>query len=264
MNILQAQLKAREEKKAYALVTIVKTEGSTPRGVGSKMIVFEDGSFEGTIGGGVLEKQVIRDAIQCIADLEKTLNSYENRDTQSDSPCGGVITVFIEAEQSAPELVVCGAGHVGGCLIKLAASLGYHVTAIDTRETEMIAENIKQADSFVRVDNFYEGIKSQSIRPKAYYLVSSFSHETDYQALEAVLEKDAAYIGMMGSPIKIKTLFDRLKAKGFSDSRLAFINAPVGLQIGGETPPEIALSIMAEMQMIRYGGTGRSLKDIEN
>ena len=262
MDILQAQIKARQEKKTYALVTLVKTEGSTPRGVGSKMIVFADGTFEGTIGGGVLEKQVIADSVRCINSREKALREYENRAEETASPCGGLITVFIEPELGAPELVVAGAGHVGGCLIRLAAALGYRITVLDTRDTEMTAENVKQADCFVHIDDFYEGIKSLNIGPNAFYLVSTYSHATDGQALAATLEKEAAYIGMMGSPIKIKTLFGQLREKGYSEAQLASINAPVGLNIGGETPPEIALSIVAEMQMVRYGGTGRPLKEI--
>ena len=261
MDILEAQLKARQEKKKYALVTLVKTEGATPRGVGSKMIVFADGSFEGSIGGGVLEKQVIHDAIQCAKDGGKALNVYENRAEEAGSPCGGLITVFIESEQGPPELVVCGAGHVGGCLINLASTLGYRITAVDTRNTEMTAENTKNADSFILVEDFYQGIKSLDMEPGAFYLVSTYGHASDGEALAAVLEKDAAYIGMMGSPIKIKTLFSNLREKGYTEAQLALVNAPVGLRIGGETPPEIALSIMAEIQMTRYGGTGRRMKE---
>jgi xanthine dehydrogenase accessory factor len=260
MNILEAQLKARQEKKAYALVTLVKTEGATPRGVGSKMIVFADASSVGSIGGGVLEKQVISDAVQLIGEHKKALNVYENRAEEDGSPCGGLITVFIEVEEGAPELVVCGAGHVGGCLINLAATLGYRITAVDRRDRETIAENIKHADSFIRVEDFYHGVKALDIRHGAFYLVSTYSHATDGEALAAALEKDAAYIGMMGSSVKIKSLFAKLREKGYSEERLASVNTPVGLDIGGEMPPEIALSIMAEIQMIRYHRTGRSLR----
>jgi len=260
MDLLQAQLEARTEKKAYAPVTLVKTEGATPRSVGSKMIVFADGSFVGTIGGGVLEKQVIADAIGCLKDYGKMLREYENRTEEDVSPCGGVITVFIETEQGAPQLVVCGAGHVGGAIIDLASTLGYHITAIDTRDTEMTAENTKNADKFVLVDDFYESVKALNIAAGAFYLVSTYGHAEDGDALAAVLEKDPAYIGMMGGSPKITSLFSKLREKGFNDKQLAFIHAPVGLDVGGETPPEIAVSIMSEMQMIRYGGTGHSMK----
>jgi len=229
--------------------------------VGSKMIVFTDGSSEGSIGGGVLEKQVIQDAVQCVKEGIKTLNVYENRAEEKDSPCGGLITVFIEPEKSAPELVVCGAGHVGSSVIKVATTLGYRITALDTRDTDMTMKNVRHADSFILVENFYHGIKSLDIGPHAFYLICTYSHGTDGEALAATLEKDAAYIGMMGSPVKIESVFTKLREKGYTETQLASINAPVGLHIGGETPPEIAISIMAEMQMIRYSGTGRSLKE---
>jgi len=262
MDILEAQLEARREKKKYALVTLVKTEGATPRGVGSKMLVFADGSSQGTIGGGVLERQVVEDALRCVRDGKIALNVYENRAEEAGSPCGGLITVFIEPEQGPPELVVAGAGHVGGCLIALAAALGYRITAVDTRDTEATAANVKQADSFVLVEDFYQGVKSLDTGPGAFYLVSTYSHATDCEALAAALEKDAAYIGMMGSRMKIKTLFSKLLERGYTEAQLASVNAPVGLHLGGESPPEIALSIMAEMQKIRCGGTGRHMKDL--
>jgi len=262
IHLLETQLEATRRKEAYALVTLVKTEGVTPRGVGSKMVVFEDGSFEGTIGGGVLEKQVLVDAVECLRDRGKMLKEYENRAEEDGSPCGGLITVFIDSIKSAPDLVVCGAGHVGAAVINLASTLGYYITAIDTRDTEMTAENVKNADKFQLVDDFYNGLKSLSVAPGAFYMISTFGHAQDGEGLAAALEKDAAYIGMMGGPPKIKSLFAKLREKGFSEEQLAFIHTPVGLDIGGETPPEIAVSIMSEMQMIRYGGTGRPAKGL--
>jgi len=262
MNILEAQLKAQQDKKTYALATLVKTQGATPRGVGSKMMVFEDGKFEGTIGGGALEKQVLADALKCVKSRESVLAEYENRTEDGSSPCGGIITVFIEPIQSVPDLVVCGAGHVGGALIKLAGALDYRVTAIDTRDTEMTEAHVKEADNFVLVEDFFVGLQSLNIGAGAFYLISTYGHSQDGQALAAALEKNAAYIGMMGSPIKISSLFSKLREKGFSDEQLAFIHTPVGLDIGGETPPEIAVSILAEMQKVRYGKSGCSLKEI--
>lgn len=262
IDLLTEQLKAHREYKAFALVTLVKTQGATPRSVGSKMMVFSDGSTRGTIGGGVLEKQVVADALLCLRDRSKALKEYENRAEEADSPCGGTITVYMEADETAPHLVVCGAGHVGGALIKLASMLKYHVTAIDTRNTEMIAENVKQADNFIHVENFHEGIEALDFAPGAYYLVSTYGHTQDGEALAAVLKKEPAYIGMMGSPVKIQTIFNDLRKKGFEEEQLTFIHTPVGLNIGGEDPPEIALSILSEIQMIRYHGNAQSMRDI--
>ncbi len=260
MNILESQLKAQQQNRAYALVTIVKTEGATPRGVGSKMLVFADGSIEGSIGGGVLEKHVAADAAECVRTQTKALHEYENRASADDSPCGGLITVFIEPEKGALELVVCGVGHVGKSVIQLASALGYRITAVDTRDTELTTENAKLADRFVLVDEFYGGIKALDIPPQAFFLVSTYSHQSDLEALAATLEKDAAYVGMLGSAIKIKTLFGKLRERGYADVLLDQVHTPIGLDIGGETPPEIALSILAEMQMVRYGGTGGPIK----
>lgn len=262
MNILDAQLKARQVKKSYALVTLVKVEGTTPRSVGSKMIVFADGTFDGTIGGGVLEKRIITDAVQCLANKESTLRKYENRAEDGSSPCVGVITAFIDLVQGAPELVVCGAGHVGSCVIRLASQLGYRITVIDTRDLETLSESVRLADSFVHCHDFSEGVKSLETGPQAYYLVSTYGHTQDGEALAAALEKNAAYIGMIGSPLKIKTLFNKLREKGFNEAQLASVNAPVGLDIGGESPEEVAIAIVSELQMIRYGKTGCQLKNL--
>ena len=153
-------------------------------------------------------------------------------------------------------------GHVGAAVINLASTLGYRVTAIDTRDTEMTADNVKCADEFVLIEDFYEGLSSLNIAPGAFYLVSTYGHSQDGETLAAVLKKDAAYIGMMGGPPKISFIFSKLRERGFSDDQLEFIHTPVGLDIGGETPAEIAVSVMAEMQLIRYGRSGRKSRDI--
>jgi len=261
MDILEAQVNARQEKKAHALVTIVQTRGTAPRGAGSKMLVYRDGSAEGTVGGGVLERKITADAVRCIASGENKLGEYTNAEGD-ESPGSGIVTVFIEPEQGAPELVVCGAGHVGACAIRLASALGFRITAIDTRDTDMTAENVKPADSFVRAGDFYSGVKSIDAGPQAFYLISTYGHEQDAEALAAVLENGAAYAGMLGSPAKIRTVFATLREKGFSEEQLQAVHTPVGLDIGGETPEEVAFSILAEMQMTRYGGTGRPMKEI--
>ena len=257
MDLLQAQFEARQAKKPYALVTLVKAEGAAPRGAGSKMIVFENGHSFGTIGGGVLEKKVLADAVECLRDGRAILKDYENRAAEEGSPCIGVATVFIDPEKGAPQLVVCGTGHVGGAVIELASKLGYYVTAIDTRDEELTANHAKNADRFITVKDFYTGLHSLDTAPKSFFLVSTYGHAEDAEALCAALEKGAVYIGMTGSRQKIEAIFSKLKDKGFTDEQLAFIHTPVGLDIGGETPTEIALSIMAEMQMTRYDRTGR-------
>ena len=263
MDVLQAYMNAREEKKACALLTVVKTEGAAPRGPGAKMLVFRDGSTVGSIGGGAMEKQALADAARCIAGRENALLTYENRveGEGEGAPCGGVITVFIEPEEGAPELVVCGAGHVGAAVIRLASGLGFHVTALDTRDTEITAENVQCTDRFIHIGDFYSGVKSLETSPQAFFLIATYGHAQDADALAAILEKGALYIGMLGSKAKIGTIFTKLREKGYSEGLLSSVRTPVGLDIGGETPEEVAFSIVAEMQMVRYGGTGRPMRE---
>jgi len=262
MDILQAQLTAQQSGRAYALVTLVQADGTTPRSTGSKMIVYQDGATLGSVGGGVMEKQIIPDAVLYIQTQQKGLRTYENRAEESDTPCG-FVTVFIEAAHTAPTLVICGAGHVGGCVVRMAAQLGYHVMVVDTRATEVTAENAKQANTLTICENFYEGLTALDVTAQAYYLIATFGHAQDGEALAAVLNKDARYIGMLGSPQKIQAIFEKLNKKGYDKQLLGSVHSPVGLDIGGETPEEIAISIIAEMQMVRYGRTGRSLQKAE-
>ncbi len=254
INIAEEQVKAQKRNCPYALATIIETRGTTPRSVGSKMLVFEDGTVIGTIGGGVLEKQVIDDAIIILGKNLKQVKQYENKSTGGISPCGGQISVFIEANRNNNvNLIVCGAGHVGASVIKMANLLNYHITVLDTRDTEITRENVQYADRFELIDEFYHGIKNTEIPDGSYILVSTYGHEEDCEALAAALEKNAAYIGMMGSAMKIKSIFKKLQERGFTQEQLDFVHTPVGLNIGGETPSEIALSILAEIQSVRYG-----------
>ena len=259
MQLLMQQSAAQQENRAYTLATIVETQGETPRGVGSKMMVLEDGNICGTIGGGVLEQQVQADALNCLKTGHPLLKHYENRSVTGISPCGGRITVFLDPCLPRPQLVVVGAGHVGAALIRLSSQFDYTVTAVDTRDTDITRENVKSADVFYLTKDFSEDLLRLPLPENAFYLVSTYGHEEDCEALATVLQKKPRYVGMMGSPVKIRSIFHQLKKRGFLEEQLQFIHTPVGLDIGGETPMEIALSILAEIQMVRYQKTGTTL-----
>lgn len=252
INIVEEQAKAQKNNQAYVLATIVETRGVTPRSIGSKMMVLEDGTIIGTIGGGVLEEQVAQDAQEVLKKSTKMMKKYENKSQSELSPCGGTISVFLETYRNNTSLVICGAGHVGAAVINIASMLNYHITVLDTRDTELTRNNAKNANRLELIEEFYEGIKAMEIPEESYILVSTYSHETDCEALAAALDKKAAYIGMMGSAVKIKSIFKKLLEKGFTQEQLDFVHTPVGLDIGGETPEEIALSILAQMQGIKY------------
>ena len=260
-QFLAEQLQAQKDKRDYALVTIVKTEGITPRNIGSKMLVFSDASTLGSVGGGMVEKNVIADTLQCIKEKANELKEYENFSQDDGSECTGKIQVFIETIMSKPHLVICGAGHVGTAVANIAKSAGYFVTAVDTRKP--IAEsNIQHVvDEFIHINDYREGIDSLQVSPGAYFLVSSHEHSEDANILAAVLLKEPKYVGMLGSKKKIEYVFEQMREEGFKDEQLNSVNTPIGLDIGGELPEEIAISIVAEMQMVRYDTGGGPLKD---
>ena len=237
------------------MVTLVETEG-TARTHG-KMLVLADGSIYGTVGGGAGERLAIRDAVQLLEQGKNAVRSY-----QLDSPlsaagkaCGGSLTVFIEScPDTRPHLVMVGGGHVGLALIRAAKLTGFAVTLADTRGEQEIGQAIAAADRFLLLENFGSALAAQKLPAGAYYVVATYSHATDGEALGGVLQHtDAAYVGMIGSRRKIEALYEKLMAAGVTEKQLAAVHAPIGLALGGEAPEEIAVAILAELLMTRYG-----------
>lgn len=253
-DLLLEQIQARKDRKNYAVVTIVDSFGSTPRTSG-KMLVYENGLSKGTVGGGGHELMAKRDAVACIHSGTNALKRYEIKSPAGNAGevCTGGISVFIEVFRTAPLLVVCGGGHVGRNLIRIAKVVGFDVLLVDTRDREVIEEAAALADRFVQVPDFTSGIRTLDIDPAAYYVLCSYSHASDSAALHAVLEKQWAYAGMVGSRAKINAIFAQMREKGYTDDQLAQIHTPIGLDLGGETPAEIAVAIMAEILMVKNG-----------
>ena len=264
-DILLEQLKAEENKQNYAVVTIIKAEGSTPRESG-KMLVFADGKTVGTVGGGRVERLAAADAASCIAAGHNACKDYTLLEEGQGigMSCGGSVSVFIEVYRVKPQLVMCGAGHVGGALITLAQFCGYAVTLVDTRPDEYIQDKIDLADTYVHVEDFYQGVKALDVPDGCSFVIATFGHAYDGEALEAALSKNASYVGMVGSKRKVQALFASLLEKGFTQSQLDSVYTPIGLDIGSETPEEIALSIMAEIMQLKKGSSAKHLRDCEH
>ncbi|MGI5825319.1 MAG: XdhC family protein [Bacillota bacterium] len=263
IDFLKEQLKAAEAGKSYAVVTIVDTEGSTSRNSG-KMLVFTDKSIVGTIGGGYVEKLAIEDAAECIQKGKNLLKTYDmsTMAVASGIICDGVFQVMIEVFGGKPMLVMVGGGHVGGALIKQAKLVGFDVMLIDSRPDEKIADKIALADRYVHVKDFASDIPQIYVPQGSYYVIATWGHHFDGEALYGVLQQDAAYIGMIGNRQKINYLFEELKKRGVSDEQLNRVFTPIGLDIGGETPEEIAVAIMAEILMVKYHKTGENMKKV--
>ena len=251
IDIAREQIRAFEAGKAFATVTIVDARGTTSRTY-SKMLVFADGTSLGTVGGSAKERQAVEDALECIRSGGTALRRYRD---DSD----GEFTMFIEPSPRRPLLVVVGGGHVGGAVLRLARFLGYETWLIDDRSDEVIGEKIALSSRFTRIRDYREDIRALDIPSGAFAVLCSYCHATDRDALAAMLDKELAYLGMLGSQKKKAGIFAALEKEGVPESRLAAVRTPIGLDLGGETPEAVALSILSEIQSVRHGTDAASL-----
>ncbi len=247
-----------KENQPVALVTVVASSGSTPSQPGSKMLVYENGTIMGTVGGGALEGRLIEEAIRSIKEGNPFYGSYtlSNDDAAGlGMVCGGEVTVFIDCYVGGPEMVILGAGHISYYLAKIAKLLEFKVTVIDDRADYACKQRFPEVDNLVAAD-VEETLDNYTITKNTYLAIITRGHKDDQVALEKVLRSDASYIGMIGSRNKIDTVFENIKKKGFPASILQKVHAPIGLDLGGTSPAEIALSIAAEIVKVRYSKDG--------
>lgn len=236
---------AHNSGKAFAVALIAAAEGTTPRHPGTKMIVYEDGTLAGTIGGGEIELEVIRDAQSCLLSREPLLKTYPV--IQSDGIRSGSETIYIEPSFPPAHLILCGAGHVAGKLIAPAKSIGFRVTVIDIRDEAIIRERAAAADEFILTSAWAEGLARIPEKENQYLIACAFNFEQDEEILFHLVRRKSAYIGMLASRYKRETIYNHLQERGVTAEQLERVHAPIGLPIGAETPEEIALSIAAEL-----------------
>lgn len=240
---------AHSSGKAFAAAVITATEGTTPRHPGTKMIIYEDGTLAGTIGGGETELSVIRDAHDCLSSREPLLKTYPV--VQSDGIQSGSETIYIEPSFPPAHLILCGAGHVAGKLIAPAKSVGFRVTVIDIRDEAMIRERAAAADEFFLASGWAEGLARIPENENQYLIACAFNFDQDEEILYHIVRRKSAYIGMLASRYKKETIYNHLQERGVPGELLQKVHAPIGLPIGAETPEEIAISIAAELVKIK-------------
>jgi xanthine dehydrogenase accessory factor len=264
-EVFSGALEALRAGEPVCVATIVAASGSTPRDVGTKMLIRPDGGTVGTIGGGPMEQTATQDALAALELGRSTVKHYSllGHGEDSLSICGGEADVFLEVLNPEPELVLVGGGHVGLSLAELGVYLGFRVTVIDDRPEFATAERFPMAHRTIvapsdQVAQVIDITGSTSI------LIATHGHSGDAEALRAVISSPAAYIGMVGSQRKVASIWKALGEQGVSKDALARIYSPVGLDIGSESPAEIALSIMAELLLVLRGGTGRPLAKAGN
>ena len=239
-----------------ALCVIVQASGSTPRGTSSKMIVYPDGHFSGTIGGGELEHRVIQAALEAMADGETRLVSYQMADPERGDPgvCGGQLEVYVEPILPQPTVIVIGAGHVGREVARLASWLGYSVIISDDRE-ELLTEDLAEL-GMIHHGEMEDLLNKYNLHRQSYIVLTTRNVEVDVKGLPSLLEFSAAFIGVIGSRRRWQTTRKILLEQGVEEEILSRVHSPVGLELNAETPEEIAVSILAQITMIRHRGDG--------
>jgi xanthine dehydrogenase accessory factor len=244
-----------------ALCSIIESSGSTPRHEGSKMLVYEDGKFIGTVGGGEMENRVFEEAKKAITDGKSRLLKYSMVDPKRGDPgiCGGTVEVYVEPILPPPLLVVIGGGHVGKAVAHLAKWVGFRVAVSDDRPEFCNKEANPDADEFYNC-TISELPARLKINPQTFLVLSTRGSNIDVPGLPALLEAPYGYLGIIGSQKRWLTTQKAVLEKGVTTEQIARVNSPIGLEIKAESPEEIAVSILAEIIMIRNGGNGKSMK----
>ena len=255
-KILEAFLDELKSGRRAVLATIVKSSGSTPRTLGARMLVRADGSALGTIGGGAFEAMVVGDAKDLLAqsDPVPVLKRYAFTERGEDAlgmACGGSAEVLLEAQGSGARLIIFGAGHVGLALARLASTVGFAPELVDDRREWCEVARSAAVGRVWNCDAEY-GANLPPIDPACYVAVVTRCHRTDRLALKRVVDRPLRYLGLIGSRRKKAVIFGELAGEdGVSPEALARVRCPIGLPIGGETPEEIAVSIVAELLQVR-------------
>lgn len=234
------------------LCTIIRSQGSTPRHAGSKMLVYADGSISGSIGGGELESRTISSALELLKSGQTQVLEYNMSEPERGDPgvCGGWVEIYMEPIIPKPTLIVVGAGHVGRAVAHLADWLGFALVVSDDRPEFLDAEAFPQADQLIhcRLEDVGQHI---NINEWTYIVLTTRSVDIDVPGLPNLLDSPAAYIGVIGSKRRWETTRQQLKQLGIDPEKLKRVRSPMGIDIAAETPQEIALSIMAEIIQIR-------------
>ena len=264
-DVLEAALRAEETGEPAALVTVVATEGSTPQKAGAKMVVYDDGRIVGTIGGGCVEAEMTWRARQVIENRRVEMASYELTPDQAGDDglvCGGRMQVFIEPIEGTPTLCIFGAGHVAQPLARMAKATGFRVEVTDDRMKFANHARFPEAD-LVLVDSFPEAAAKMTLGRNSYAVVVTRGHRGDADALQAALARDLRFVGLLGSRPKMVHVFTELGHRGVTPDALARVHCPLGIEIGAQSPEEIAVSILAEMIAVRRGVDAAAIRPMK-
>jgi len=244
LDIFEEVVRLKKAGRTGVLATVIESGGSTPRKAGAKLLLRDDGTLLGTVGGGRLEEKTVEAAREVLTSgLPRTLTL--SLDPANDMVCGGSVRIYLEALGRPRRLLILGSGHVGQALARFARPAGFSVTLVDPADSRD-----SRIDGFVPPDfrgSAEEAFAEASIDTETFVVIASPSHHIDFTSVQAALRTPARYIGMLGSRRKREALGTYLKQAGYGDDAIARVTTPAGLAIGAQTPEEIAVSILAQL-----------------
>jgi len=250
-DIYQELVRVRAKGERSAMVTVISANGSTPQRAGAKMLVRTDGSILSTIGGGIVEAEIIKEAVEVIKICKPKRICYKLTEGETGMLCGGEFEVFIEPILPIPTLFIFGGGHIALPLSRIANLVGFKIVVVDAPELAN-PKRFPGAEKTLDIDFSKEIFNSRlKIDKSSYIVVATRDHKRDEVILEGALNTSAKYIGLVGSKTKREAIFSHLLAKGIPQELLDKVYNPIGLEINARTPEEIAVSILAELIGVR-------------
>lgn len=255
-DIFEEIQRLRRVGRKAVLATIVQIRGSVPSFQTAKMLVRDDGSTLGSVGGGCVEADVWAAAQDVIREEKSkvlTFDLTEESMAEGGLICGGKVEIFVEPILPIPEMVIFGAGHISTQVSKIATLAGFRTTVVDNRPVYANKERFPEADA-IYSESFEEAFGALAPHENTYLVIVTRGHQEDENVLRWAIGTGARYIGMIGSKRKVRTIAEHLVEEGISRERLEKVHMPIGLEIGAVTPEEIAVAIVAEAIHVRRLG----------
>src|SRR5437899_3051654 len=264
MDLFEEIVKMRRAGRRAALATIVHTNGSIPSYESSRMLVRDDGSIAGTIGGGCVEAEVwaaAKEVMHKESPRKMVFNLNNEASYDSGLICGGTLEVFVEPILPQPMLYLFGGGHVSMAVAKSASAAGFGVAVVDDREAFANAERFPMAQEiYTSYEDAFEKIHPNA---SSYLVIVTRGHKEDMRVLAWAVRTEARYLGMIGSKRKVLSVYKALESAGYKPEEFERVYAPMGLDIGALSPEEIAVSITAELVAVRRNAANAEHKKLK-
>lgn len=262
---MEAVVEELRKARSVALAVLVKKKGSVPRDLGARMVVREDGSMVGTLGGGPFERMVVAEALAALTKGESSVKKYVFREEgvseaeRTGLICGGEAEVFLDVLKPGPRVLLIGAGHLGQAIAEIASKVGFRVAVADSDSKLANRERFAAAEKIV-VDDLERCVERLEPSEEDMVLILSGVVEEDFKVLRKALEAPPRYVGMLGSRNKSAEFLRRLKDMGYTEEQLrGRLYMPIGIDMRADTPEEIAIAVVAQMISFLKGGNVKHL-----